>query len=165
MRDFRCLYRHDFLRIASCVPRGAVADPNFAVAETLEMAVQGHEAGTALMLFPELGLSAYAIDDLLFQAPLLDAVEGALATLVAASQDLSPVLVVGAPLRHQSRLYNTAVVIHAGTILGVVPKSYLPNYREFYERRHFTPGLDEHGGYIALLGADVPFGVDLLFRS
>ncbi|MFG1184989.1 NAD(+) synthase [Xanthobacter aminoxidans] len=165
MRDFRCLYRHDFLRIAACVPRGAVADPSFAVAETLEMATQGHEDGVALMLFPELGLSSYAIDDLLFQAPLLDAVEGALATLVAASQDLSPVLAVGAPLRHQGRLYNTAVVIHGGVILGVVPKSYPPNYREFYERRHFTPGLDEHGGFIRLLGEDVPFGVDLLFRS
>ncbi|MFG1213337.1 NAD(+) synthase [Xanthobacter flavus] len=165
MRDFRCLYRHDFLRIAACVPRAAVADPDFAVRETLEMAAKGHEDGVALMLFPELGLSSYAIDDLLFQTPLLDAVETALETLVAASQDLSPVFAVGAPLRHQGRLYNTAVVIHGGAILGVVPKSYPPNYREFYERRHFAPGLDEHDGFIELCGAEVPFGVDLLFRS
>jgi len=165
MRDFSCLYRHEFLRIASCVPRAAVADPAFAVARTLELAERGHEAGTAIMLFPELGLSSYAIDDLLFQATLLDAVEAAIAYLVEASRTLDPVLVVGAPLRHRGRLFNTAVVIHRGAVLGVVPKSYLPNYREFYERRHFTPGGGERGGQIVLAGGAVPFGVDLLFRS
>ena len=92
------------------------------------------------MIFPELGLSAYAIDDLLLQDALLDAVERAIDQLVEASRGLFPVLVVGAPLRFEGGLYNTAVVIHRGAILGVVPKTYLPNYREFYEQRHFVSG-------------------------
>ncbi|MFG1301541.1 NAD(+) synthase [Xanthobacter sp. V3C-3] len=164
-RDFRCLYRHGFLRIAACVPRATVADPAFATARTLELARQGHEEGIAVMLFPELGLSSYAIDDLLFQTPLLDAVEAAVGEIADAARDLDPVLVVGAPLRHAGRLFNTGIVIHRGTVLGVVPKSYLPNYREFYERRYFSPGVDERGGAILLGGREVPFGVDLLFRS
>jgi len=164
-RDFTCLYRHDFLRIAACVPRAAVADPAFAAARTLELARKGHQDGIAVMLFPELGLSSYAIDDLLFQTALLDAVEVALERIADASRELDPVLVVGTPLRHGQRLFNCGVVIHRGRVLGVVPKSYLPNYREFYERRHFSPGIDERGGAVHLFGYDVPFGVDLLFRS
>ena len=163
--DFHSLYSHEFLRIAACVPRASVGDPAFAVAQTLELAAQGHAAATAVMVFPELGLSSYAIDDLLFQDALLDAVERAIAQLVEASRDLFPVLVVGAPLATEGRLYNTAVVIHQGRILGVVPKSYLPNYREFYERRHFTPGFGAVGRTLSVAGQEVPFGVDLLFRS
>jgi len=163
--DFHSLYSHEFLRIAACVPRASVGDPAFAVAQTLELAAQGHATATAVMVFPELGLSSYAIDDFLFQDALLEAVERAIAQIVEASRSLFPVLVVGAPLAADGRLYNTAVVIHQGRILGVVPKSYLPNYREFYERRHFTPGLGVVGRSLAVAGQEVPFGVDLLFRS
>ncbi|MFZ2871033.1 NAD(+) synthase [Zavarzinia sp.] len=163
--DFASLYAHDFVRIASCVPRAAVGNPGFAVDETLKLARAGDAAGTAVLLFPELGLSSYAIDDLLFQDAMLDAVEAAIARLVDESKALLPVLVVGAPLRSAGRLYNTAVVIHRGEILGVVPKAYLPNYREFYERRHFTPGLGVMGREITVAGRAVPFGMDLLFRS
>jgi NAD+ synthase (glutamine-hydrolysing) len=165
MKNFCSLYSHDFIRIASCVPRMQVADPPSNLAETLRLAADGHARGAAIMLFPELGLSAYAIDDLLFQEPLLDAVEDALSKLVEASRTLFPVLVVGAPLRHRGALYNAAVVIHRGAILGVVPKAYLPNYREFYERRHFAPGAGVRGEHIKVAGCDAPFGVDLLFRS
>ncbi|PWR19405.1 NAD(+) synthase [Zavarzinia aquatilis] len=163
--DFASLYAHDFVRVASCVPRAAVANPAFAVEETLKLARAGDVDGTAVLLFPELGLSSYAIDDLLFQDALLDAVEAGIARLADESRDLLPVLVVGAPLRCEGRLYNTAVVIHRGEILGVVPKAYLPNYREFYERRHFTPGLGVVGRAITVAGRSVPFGMDLLFRS
>ncbi|MEP9375231.1 NAD(+) synthase [Aquabacter sp. CN5-332] len=163
--DFHSLYSHDFIRVAACVPRARVADPDFAAEETLRVAEEGHKAGTAVMLFPELGLSSYAIDDLLFQDALLDAVETAIARIVEASRRLYPVLVVGAPLRREGRLYNAGVVIHDGAILGAVPKSYLPNYREFYERRHFTSGLGVTGGAIEVAGRSVPFGTDLLFRA
>ncbi|MDQ0471239.1 NAD(+) synthase [Labrys wisconsinensis] len=165
MKPFSSLYSHEFLRIAACVPRAAVADPDFAVAETLRLAAEGDAARVGVMLFPELGLSSYAIDDLLFQDALLDAVERAIERIAEASRTLFPVLVVGAPLRREGRLYNTAVAIHRGAVLGAVPKSYLPNYREFYERRHFTSGLGVTGGEIAVAGHSVPFGVDLLFRS
>jgi NAD+ synthase (glutamine-hydrolysing) len=165
MAGFDCMYSHGFLRVASCVPHGRVADPAFAAAAHLDLAAQGHARHVGVMLFPELGLSSYAIDDLLFQDALLDRVEAALAEIAAASRELYPVLVVGAPLRREGQLFNTAFVIHRGAILGAIPKSYLPNYREFYERRHFTPGVSEGGGTVTLAGQEVPFGTDLLFRS
>ncbi|HVM98829.1 MAG TPA: NAD(+) synthase, partial [Caulobacteraceae bacterium] len=112
-----------------------------------------------------LSLSAYAIDDLLHQDALLGAVEAEIAAIATVSRELFPVLVFGAPLRHRGRLYNTAVVIHRGAVLGVVPKAYLPNYREFYEKRHFAPGAAVRGETIDVAGASVPFGIDLLFES
>ena len=163
--DFHNLYSHDFLRVGAAVARVEVGDPAHNLAATLDLARQADADRLGLVAFPELGLSAYAIDDLLFQDALLDAVEAAIGELVAASRNLMPVLVVGAPLRSEGRLYNTAVVIHQGEIIGVVPKTYLPNYREFYERRHFTSGAGVIGREIALAGRAVPFGVDLLFRS
>ncbi|MGQ0581718.1 MAG: NAD(+) synthase [Reyranella sp.] len=165
MSDFFSLYSHDFARIACCVPRTRVADAPYNLAETLRLAKEGDKAGIALMIFPELGLSSYAIDDLLQQDALLDDVERSIAQLVEASRKLNPVLIVGAPLRVMGRLYNTAVVIHRGTIVGVVPKTYLPNYREFYEKRHFVSGANVLESEILLAGRKVPFGTDILFRS
>lgn len=165
MSSFFSPYSHDFVRIAACVPRIEVADPKFNLDRTLELLAKGHHEGIALMVFPELGLSAYAIDDLLQQDALLEAVEDAIARLVAESAHLFPSFVVGAPLRDSGRLYNTAVVVHAGHVLGVVPKAYLPNYREFYERRHFSPGLAVRDREIVIAGTSAPFGTDLLFRS
>jgi NAD+ synthase (glutamine-hydrolysing) len=164
-QDFRSLYAHGFVRLAAATPPAHVGDPAANAAEILALARRADEAGTAIAVFPELSLSAYAIDDLLHQEALLGAVEQALATLADASKTLFPVLIVGAPLRHRARLYNTAVVIHRGQVLGVVPKAYLPNYREFYEKRHFTPGAGVRGETIAVAGQSPPFGVDLLFRS
>ena len=158
-------YRHEFVRLAACVPRIEVGDPDFNVARTLELAREGDRQKIGIMIFPELGISAYAIDDLLFQDALLDKVEAALNEIVEASRDLFPVLVVGAPLRRRGQLFNCAVVIHRGQIVGVVPKTYLPNYREFYEERHCTSGAGIRNATIALAGDEVPFGVDLLFRS
>ena len=165
MSEFFSLYSHDFVRIACCVPRTRVADAAYNLEETLRLAAEGDKARTAIMVFPELGLSSYAIEDLLLQDALLDQVEESLARVVEASNKLFPVLVVGAPLRLASRLYNCAIVIHRGTVLGVVPKTYLPNYREFYEKRHFVSGANIVETTIRLAGQDAPFGTDLLFRS
>jgi NAD+ synthase (glutamine-hydrolysing) len=164
-RDFHSLYTHGFVRLAAATPPAHVGDPAANAAAILELARRADAAKAAICVFPELSLSAYAIDDLLHQQALLGAVEAELARLVEASTTLFPVLVIGAPLRHGARLYNTAVVIHRGRVLGVVPKAYLPNYREFYEKRHFTPGAAVRGETIAVAGAEVPFGVDLIFRS
>jgi NAD+ synthase (glutamine-hydrolysing) len=163
--NFFSPYRHEFLRLAACVPRIEVGDPAFNVAQTLELARQGDAQKIALMIFPELGISAYAIDDLMFQDALLDRVEAAIADITAASRDLFPVLVVGAPLRRRGQLFNCAVVIYRGTILGIVPKIYLPNYREFYEVRQCTSGAGIRGATINVAGRNVPFGIDLLFQS
>ena len=142
-----------------------MANAPYNLAETLRLAKQGDKAGVVLMVFPELGLSSYAIDDLLLQDSLLDEVERSVAKVVEDSRRLNPVLIVGAPLRVHGRLYNTAIVVHRGAIVGVVPKTYLPNYREFYEKRHFVSGANVLEKQIRLAGQDVPFGTDILFRS
>jgi NAD+ synthase (glutamine-hydrolysing) len=162
--DFFAVYRHGFARVAACTHRTVLADPAANAASVLRIARQCHDEGVAVAVFPELTLSGYSIEDILLQDSLLDAVSAALAELAAGSVDLMTVLVVGAPLRHTHRLHNCAVVIHRGVILGAVPKSYLPTYREFYERRQFAPG-DDATGTIPLLGTEVPFGPDLLFEA
>ena len=155
---------HGFVRVAAATPVVHIADPRSNAVEHAALIRQAGQEGVDLLVFPELSLSAYAIDDLHLQAPLLDAVESAITGLAAQSAELTPVLVVGAPLRHRHRVYNCAVVLHRGTILGVSPKSYLPTYREFYERRHFGAG-DDIRGHITVAGHRVPFGPDLLFRA
>jgi NAD+ synthase (glutamine-hydrolysing) len=163
--SFRSLYRHGFARVAACTTRTALADPATNAQTILSMARECNTQSVAVAVFPELGVSGYAISDLLQQATLLDAVTTALATVASGSTDLMPLLLVGAPLRHQGALYNCAVAIHRGTILGVVPKIHLPNYREFYEPRHFVSGDGTDGGAIAIGPHTVPFGTDLLFEA
>src|SRR5215471_21603888 len=129
MASFFSPYSHEFIRVAACVPHVAVANPRQNADNVLELLASGDKARTALMIFPELGISAYAIDDLLLQDAVLDEVERQIGRLISASRDLFPVFAVGAPLRHRGRLYNCGVVIHRGRLLGVIPKVYLPNYR------------------------------------
>jgi NAD+ synthase (glutamine-hydrolysing) len=164
-RPFHAIHSHGFVRVAACTPAVAVGDPGFNAAQILALAREGDARGVDLMLFPELGLSAYAIDDLLLQDALLSRVEAEMEGLVAASRDLAPVLIVGAPLQHNGALYNCAVVIARGRILGVTPKSFLPNYREFYENRWFAPGAGVTGLTMQLAGQSVPFGTDLVFEA
>lgn len=162
--DFYNAYRHGFARVAACTHRTTLADPAANAESVLRLARECHNDGVALAVFPELTLSGYSIDDIVQQDSLLSAVEAALLDVVAASTELLPVLVVGAPLRYAHRVYNTAVVIHRGRILGVAPKSYLPTYREFYEGRQLAAGADERG-LIRLGGVEIPFGPDLLFAA
>jgi NAD+ synthase (glutamine-hydrolysing) len=143
----------------------ATADPARNAESTIELARQADAEGVDLVVFPEMGLSSYAIDDLFLQDALLDAAEEAVGAVRNASRDLAPVLLVGAPLRRNGRLYNTAVVISRGEILGVVPKTFLPNYREYYEKRWFASGAGTAGQEITVDGATVPFGTDVLFAA
>ncbi|MGV7034666.1 NAD(+) synthase [Methylobacterium symbioticum] len=163
--DFRSLYRHGFARVAACTTRSHPAEPGRNAEALLDLARRCHGEGAVLAVFPELGLSAYAIEDLFLQETLLDAVEAAAARVIAESAGLRPILVVGAPLRWRNRVYNTALAIQGGRLLGVVPKSYLPNYREFYEKRHFASGAGIAGETIRVAGAEAPFGTDLLFAA
>lgn len=162
--NFYSAYQHGFVRVAACTHHTTISDPAANAASILGLARACHKEGVALAIFPELTLSGYSIEDILLQDALLDAVERAVVEIVEASTDLLPVLVVGAPLRRLHRIYNTAVVIHRGAVLGVVPKSYLPTYREFYEHRQIASG-DGERGTIRMAGADVPFGPDLLFAA
>ncbi len=163
--SFRSLYRHGFARVAACTTRTALADPAANARTILRMAEDCDRRAVALAVFPELCISGYSIGDLLQQKTLLDAVETAIATILEASAKLMPLLLIGAPLRHQGALYNCALAIHRGRLLGVVPKIHLPNYREFYETRHFVSGDGQTGGDILVAGRRVPFGTDLLFRA
>ncbi len=162
--DFRSPYRHGFLRVAAATLRTVIADPAANAAAVLATARECADEGVGLVIYPELTLTGYSIEDILLQDTLLDAAEAALAEVVAASADLLPVLVVGLPVRGRNRIHNVAAVVHRGRLLGVAPKSYLPTYREFYERRQVGPG-DDLRGTIHLAGAEVPFGPDLLFAA
>jgi NAD+ synthase (glutamine-hydrolysing) len=162
--DFYSAYRQGFVRVAACTHHTTLADPVANAESVLRSARVCHDDSVALAVFPELTLSGYSIEDILLQDALLDTVEVALLDVVVASAELMPVLMVGAPLRYEHRIYNTAVVIHRGKVLGVVPKSYLPTYREFYERRQLAAG-DVVRGAIRMGEADVPFGPDLLFTA
>ena len=162
---FHSLYAHGFARVAACTADVYIADPGRNAQSIVDVSGRLSEAGVAVAVFPELALTGYAVDDLLGQDVVLDAVHEGLATIVQASTDLLPVIIAGAPLRHGSRLFNTAVVIHRGTVLGVVPKIHLPNYREFYERRQFASGRGIAGLEITVAGRPAPFGTDLLFAA
>ncbi|MDF7673335.1 NAD(+) synthase [Acetobacteraceae bacterium ESL0709] len=161
---FRCLYQQGFARVAVCTVPVVLAEPEKNKSVILEALRACNEQGVALAVFPELVLSAYSIGDLLFQQTLLGAVEIALQNFVEATCFLKTVAVIGAPIKRGDVLYNCAVVVHGGKILGVVPKTFLPRYREFYEPRHFTSGKGT-SGFIRLMGQDVPFGTDLLFQA
>src|SRR6266446_397960 len=162
---FYSMYSHGFIRAAVCIPSLRVADPAFNLDRTLELAGQASEANVAVALFPELGLSAYSNEDLFHQDALLEASKAAVARLVKESETLAPVLLVGAPLRFDAKLFNCAVIIYRGRVLGLAPKSYLPNYREFYEKRQFTSGRQAISREVSFLGERVPFGNDLVFEA
>lgn len=163
--EFHSLYTHGFIRAAVCIPHLKVADPAYNVARTIGLARKASAMKAALALFPELGLSAYSNEDLFHQDALLAAVRDAIRHFLMESRQLTPVLVVGAPLRCEGRLFNCALVIYRGRLLGVVPKTYIPNYREFYEKRQFASARDAVATEISLLGRTVPFGNDLIFAA
>ena len=162
--SFRSLYSHGFVRLAAGVPRVRIAEPPLNAERTLGLAKRAAAQSASVVVFPELGLSGYSIEDLFHQQAVLGSVLEAIREVVVASADLLPVLVVGAPLLVEGGVFNTAVVIHRGRILGVVPKSYLPEYREFYEKRHFRAARDVIGEELKLLGEVVPFSSRLLFE-
>jgi NAD+ synthase (glutamine-hydrolysing) len=158
------LYSHHFARVAVASPVCKIADPAFNALQTIELAKQAAQQGAVLVAFPELGLSAYSCDDLFHQRALLEGCERALAAVVDASRTLPVAMVVGLPVRVNHMLFNCAAVVAGGRVLGVVPKSFLPNYGEFYESRQFSPADCAAVDQIELLGADVPFGPNLLFE-
>ena len=162
---FEAIHRHGFVRVAAATPVASVGDVKLNVRATLDLARQADERGIDLVVFPELNVSSYAVDDLHLQEAFLDAVEDGIATITAESAKLAPVLCIGAPLRRNGRLYNCALVLARGRVLGVVPKSFLPNYREYYEKRWFAPGVGLNGMDIAVAGEIVPFGTDLIFAA
>jgi NAD+ synthase (glutamine-hydrolysing) len=162
---FDNLYRHGFVRAALCAPVMALAHPAANARASIDMAREAAAQGARLVLFPEMGLCGYSIEDLLLQTTLLDAVEAGLATIAEASRDIPALLILGAPLRQGSGVFNCAVAIQGGHILAAVPKSYLPNYREFYEKRQIAPAMTATADEIAISGQTVPFGTDIILPA
>lgn len=162
--SFFNLYSHNFVRVAVASPEVRVADPDFNAAKCEELIRRADKAAVAVVVFPELGLSAYSCDDLFHQRSLIEAVEGALTGLLERTRELFPLVIVGAPVELDGLLYNCAVVAHRGRILGIVPKSHLPNYREFYEQRYFAPADRATRSVVDICGQTVPFGAHLIFQ-
>jgi NAD+ synthase (glutamine-hydrolysing) len=163
--SFFNLYNHNFIRAAVASPDVRVADPAYNSAQTIVMMKQALEKKALLAVFPELGLSAYSCDDLFHQQALLNGCLEGLDDIVRESRDIPVITVVGLPLQVHDMLFNCAVVLYRGRILGVAPKTYLPNYREFYELRQFAPAAYSPVDTIDLLGQQgIPFGNRLLFQ-
>jgi NAD+ synthase (glutamine-hydrolysing) len=162
---FGAIHRHGFVRVSAASPTGSAGDVTFNVDQAIALAEEAGEKGCDLVVYPELNISSYSVDDLFLQEAFLDAVEDGIARFREATAKLAPVLVIGAPLRRNGRLYNCALVLSRGRILGVVPKSFLPNYREYYEKRWFVSGIGLNGIDIAVAGETVPFGTDLIFAA
>lgn len=159
------LYSHGFIRAAVCVPELKVADVFFNTEKTLELARQAAAKKAIIAVFPEMGLSAYSNEDLFHQDAVLRAVREALGIIKKASEKINIIMAVGAPLQADCRLFNCAIVFYRGKILGVAAKSYLPNYREFYEGRQFTPADAAMSFSLDLAGQkNIPFGNDLIFK-
>jgi NAD+ synthase (glutamine-hydrolysing) len=162
---FESIHRHGFVRVAAATPVASAGDVPFNVKQTVALTREAHERGCDLLVFPELNVSSYAVDDFHLQEAFLDAVEQGIADICEATGGFGPVLAVGAPLRRNGRLYNCGLVISRGRILGAVPKSFLPNYREYYEKRWFALGFGLNGLDIAVAGQTAPFGTDLIFAA
>src|SRR5437016_927791 len=160
------LYSHGFIRAAVGIPEVRVADPAFNGVRTIELMEKAEREKAIMALFPELGLSAYSCEDLFHQQALLDGSLDALRNVLKASEALNLITIVGMPLRVDQLLFNCAVVLFRGKVLGIVPKTFLPNYREFYEYRHFAPASAARSSAVDVLGQEqIPFGQHLLFQS
>src|SRR5262244_2748619 len=162
--DFFNLYNHGFIRVAVGTPEVRVADPAFNGARTIELMEQAEREKAVLALFPELGLTSYSCEDLFHQQALLNGALEALHRVLQASEALNLIAVVGMPLQVDHLLFNCAGVIHRGKILGIVPKTFLPNYREFYEYRQFAPAFAAHSSTVEVMGQEIPFGERILFQ-
>ena len=154
--------RDGFIKVSAVTPKVRVADPEYNCGEILARLEEEWKKKTKICVFPELCLTAYTCNDLFLQKALLDGAKEALKTIVKASDGHDTLIFLGLPWEHSGKLYNAAACVQDGELLGVVPKSYLPNYSEFYEDRYFTPGPQEPV-VTDFFGEEVPFGTNLLF--
>ena len=155
--------RDGFISVACGTPKLRLADCHYNAEQTFTMMRQAEKAGAKVLVLPELGLTGYSCGDLFYQETLLRGAEEALSTVLEATRNLEVVTAVGLPVKANNKLYNCAAVIQKGQILGLIPKTHLPNYGEFYEKRQFAAAPEENQS-VTLLGKSVPFGSHLVFR-
>ncbi len=164
-KNFHSVYSHGFIRAAVAIPEVKVANPAFNVEKTVRLCKTASGENAALIVFPELGISGYSNEDLFQQDALQEASLDALKDLCRKTRALVPVIIVGFPFTIGSRLFNCSAVLYKGDIIAIIPKTYLPNYREFYEKRQFCSGADAGFSEVSLFGRTVPFGNDLVIES
>ena len=153
-----------FIKVAAGVPRCTVADTAANTAEIKRLIDKADTEKINLLALPELCITAYTCGDLFFSQALLAAAESALAEICEYTAGKYPIITVGVPLLYRSKLYNCAAVLQGGKILGIVPKTYMPNYAEFYEQRQFSSGRSiEQNAEINICGVPAPFGTGLVF--
>ena len=157
--------KYGYYRIAAAIPKVKIADCNYNLDEIKKLIIRAEQENVSIITFPELSLTAYTCADLFSQSLLIDKTLISISELLKFTKDKQIIAIIGAPLRIDEYLFNTAIVIQKGEIKGIVPKIFLPNYSEFYESRWFTSGKDIKKTHIDILSMQVPFGNDLLFRS
>lgn len=156
---------YGFIRVGSALPKCKLADCTYNKYKIIRIMQQAAEKQIQVLVFPELSITAYSCGDLFFQSSLLKAAKEGLADIVAASQSIDIFTVVGLPIAIDNQIFNCAAAIYKGTILGIVPKSCLPNYGEFYEKRYFSPAEQLYSKEISICGQTVPIGTDLIFAA
>ena len=156
---------HGFVRVATAVPKMKVGDIDYNIEQILDFAKKAEQKGSSVTVFPELAITGYTLGDLFHQRLLIKKVEEALGQIAKESKNIKSILLVGLPLSFEGKLFNTAAIINNGKILGIVPKTYIPNYKEFYEERWFASAYDLNSKEIEILGYKIPIGTDLLFRA
>ncbi len=164
MESFFDIHSHNYIRVSVAVPEVHIGDPLKNAKGMVDLSVKADGKGAIIVLFPELSISSYSLEDLHQQEAILEAVLEGLKMVVEASKDLRVTLIVGAPMRFEGLLFNCAAVIQGGKIKGIVPKTYIPNHREFYEKRQFASGEHAHFKEVELFGGKIPFGGDIIFN-
>lgn len=157
--------KYGFVRVASCVPELRVADVTFNVDEIIRNIKEADTKEVAVIVFPELSITGYTCSDLFFQEELLTSSKEGVRRILEETKDLGIISIIGAPVSIRNQLFNCGMVISKGHILGIVPKTYIPNYNEFYEKRWFATSLDLMDTEIKYLEEVVPIGTDLLFQD
>ena len=163
-KDMRLSADLGFLRVCTATPALRVADVDFNVSRMIDAAGKAGKQGVQVLAFPEMAISGYTIGDLVQHKALLAKAQEGLRRIADATRDSGMLLLIGMPLEAEQKIFNCAVAVNAGRILGIVPKTFLPSYREFYEGRWFASGADALSDEIELLGQQVPFGTDILFK-
>lgn len=156
---------YGFVRVAAAVPELKVAGCSFNTVIIIDMIKEADKAGAQIIVFPELSVTAYTCSDLFQQQFLLDEASAGLGRIAESMRDLNILAIVGVPMLSDNQLFNCAAVLQRGEVLGIVPKTYIPGYKEFYEERWFASGAKAASPSIRLFGKDIPFGADLLFES
>ncbi|WP_185154832.1 NAD(+) synthase [Dysgonomonas sp. 25] len=156
---------YGFVRVAAATPSVKVADCDYNARQIIDMATRADKQGVSAAVFPEMGITSYTANDLFNQRPLIDGALAALKQICEETKNLNIIIVAGSPIEIANRLYNTGVVIYRGEIRGIVPKTFLPNYNEFYDKRWFASSAELSRKSVEIFGKEIPVGIDLIFET